>query len=139
MILLVALTTATLVPYDQQPATASCAAPHLAFTDDVVLLRGTTVEIDGTGFANGCDDVGSCTATLGCTSCDNGPEPTPMRDITLSLRQDGRTWPLDTADARATHDHFGRVTWAVQIPTDAARGRATLAPDQGQPVKVRIR
>ena len=138
-ILLAALITATLLPFGQQPAAASCAGPYLSDADHLVLHHGTSVEIDGAAFANGCQDTGSCSAMLGCSSCDYGPEPTPMNDITLSLRQHGRTWPLDTADARVTDDDFGAVTWEVQIPTDVKSGWATLVPEHGQPAKVRVR
>jgi hypothetical protein len=55
-----------------------------------------------------------------------------------SLRQSGRTWPLDSADARATHDDFGVVTRAFEIPTDVKSGWATLVPEHGQPAKVHV-
>jgi hypothetical protein len=138
-ILLAALTTATLLPFGQQPAVASCAAPYLTDADHLVLHQGTNVEIEGAAFADGCQDTGSCSATLGCSSCDYGPEPEPLSDITLSLRQNGRTWPLGTADARDTQDDFGAVTWAVEIPSGVKRGWATLLPEHGQPAKVRVR
>ncbi len=138
-ILLAALTTATLLPFGQQPAAASCAAPYLTDTDRLVLHHGTTAEIDGAAFAHGCQDTGSCSATPGCSSCDYGPDPKPMSDITLTLRQHGRTWPIGTADARATHDDFGAVTWAVEIPMEVEPGWATLVPEYGQAAKVRVR
>ena len=138
-ILLAALTTATLVPFGQQPAAASCAAPYLTDAEHLVLHRGARVEIDGAAFANGCQDTGSCSAVPGCGGCDYGPDPTPMSDLTLSLRQKGRTWPLDTADARATRDDVGTVTWVVDVPIKVKRGWATLVPEQGQPTKVRVR
>ncbi len=138
-ILLAALTTATLLPFGQQPAAASCAAPSLTGTDHLVLRHGASAEIDGAGFANGCQDTGSCSATPGCSSCDYGPEPKPMSGITLTLRQNGRTWPLGTADARATHDDFGAVTWAVELPMEVKPGRATLVPEYGQAAVVRVR
>lgn len=138
-ILLAALTAATFLPWGQQPAVASCAGPYLIDLDHLVLHRGASVDINGAAFADGCQDTGSCTTTLGCTSCDYGPEPTPMSDITLSLRQHGRTWPLGTADARVTDDDFGAVTWGVEIPTDVRIGWATLVPEYGQRTKIRIR
>ena len=138
-ILLAALTTATFLPFGQQPAAASCAGPYLTDPDHVVLHRGTSVDINGAAFAGGCQDTGSCTTTLGCTSCDYGPEPTPMSDITLTLRQHGHTWPLGTADARRTNDDSGAVTWTVDIPTDVKIGWATLVPEYGQPAKIRVR
>lgn len=138
-ILLVALTTATFLPFGQEPAAASCAGPYLTDVDHVVLRHGTTVEIDGAAFADGCQDTGSCSAMPGCSSCDYGPDPTPMSGIALTLRQHGRTWPLGTADARGTHDDFGAVTWTVDIPTDVKIGWATLVPEYGQPAKIRVR
>ena len=139
VILLVALTAATFSPLGQQPAAASCAGPYLDVADDLVLHRGSSVDIDGGAFANGCQDTGSCSAMPGCSSCDYGPEPTPMSGITLTLRQHGRTWPLDSADARVTDDDFGAVTWAVTTPADVRTGWATLVPEHGQPMKIRIR
>ena len=141
VVLLVALTSATLLPFGQGGvATASCAAPYIANTEQLMLHRGSVVEVEGAAFANGCQDTGSCSATLGCESCDYGPEPTPLVDIQLSLRQDGRTWPLGTGDARtAEDDELGQVTWVVEIPIGVKRGWATLVPEGGEPTKVRIR
>ena len=62
-----------------------------------------------------------------------------MSDVTLTLRQHGRTWPLGTADARTRGGDFGAVTWAVEIPTDLRIGWATLVPKYGEPAQVRIR
>jgi hypothetical protein len=139
VVLLVVLTSVTLLPFGQQAATASCAAPYLTNAEHLVLHQGSLVKVDGAGFANGCQDTGSCSDTLGCTRCDYGPEPTPMVDINLSLQQNGRTWPLGTADAHAAQDDFGAVTWAVEIPSGVRRGWATLVPEGGQPMKVSIR
>ena len=133
------LTSVTLLPSAQQAATASCAAPYLTSAEHLVLHPGRTVQVDGAAFANGCHDTGSCSDTLGCTRCDNGPEPTPMLDITLSLQQHGRTWTLGTADARAAQDDLGAVTWAVVVPNGVERGEATLVPEGGRPTKVTIR
>jgi hypothetical protein len=141
VVLLVALTSATFLPFGLGGvATASCAAPYIANAEQLMFYRGSAVEVDGAAFANGCQDVGSCSATPGCDSCDDGPEPTPMTDIDLSLRQDGRTWRLGTADARTAEDtELGQVTWAVEIPSGMKRGWATLVPEDGQPTRVRIR
>jgi len=138
-IMLAVLTSATFLPFGQQRAVASCAGPYLTGAGDLVLHRGTSVTIGGAAFADGCQDTGACSATPGCSGCDNGPEPTPMSDITLSLRQNGRTWPLDTADALVTHDDVGAVTWNVEIPADLKQGWATLVPEYGQPATVRVR
>ena len=139
-VLLVALTSATFLPFGLGGvATASCAAPSIVNADQLVLHRGGAVEVDGAGFAGGCQDDGSCSATPGCDNCEYGPDPTPMADIHLSLRQDGRTWPLGTADAGTADDNeLGQVTWAVEIPSAVKPGRATLVPEGGQPARVRI-
>jgi hypothetical protein len=138
-ILFAALTASTLLPVGGQPAAASCAGPYLVDADRLLLRRGSTVEIDGAGFADGCQDTGSCSSAFGCTSCDEGPGPTPMIDVTLTLRQHGRTWPLASADAGVKGNDFGAVTWAVEIPTDVRIGWASLVPKDGEPAKVRIR
>ena len=137
--LLLVLTSVTLLPFGQQAATASCAAPYLTDAEHLVLHRGKAVEVSGAGFANGCQDTGSCSTTLGCTKCDYGPEPTPMVDVELTLRQNGHTWLLDTADAQSGPDDLGAVTWAIELPGGVERGEATLVPQGGQPTKVAIR
>ena len=139
MVLLVVLTSVTLLPFGQEAATASCAAPYITNAEHLVLHQGSIVEVDGAAFADGCRDNGSCSDTLGCTRCDYGPEPSPMVDIDLSLRQGGHTWTLGTADARSGQDDLGEVAWAVDIPSDLKSGWATLVPEGGQPTKVRIR
>lgn len=136
-ILLATLTAAMLLPFGPEQATASCVGPHLDNVDHFMARRGTTIEIEGAGFMNGCQDTGSCSTTLGCSSCDYGPKPTPMRDIRLTLQQRGRTWPLGTADA--TSDGMATVTWTVKVPAGVKAGSATLVPEHGQPVKIRIR
>jgi hypothetical protein len=132
------LMTAILLPFGGQRAAGSCVGPYLLDVDRLVLQRGATVEVRGAAFAEGCQDTGSCSSTLGCTSCDHGPDPTPMSDVTLTLRQRGRTWPLGTADARVRRGDFGAVTWAIEIPTDVRTGWAILVPEYGEPAKVRV-
>ena len=73
--MLATLTAATLLPFGQQPAVASCAAPYLADADHLALHSGTSVEIHGVAFKDGCQDTGSCSAMPGCSSCDYGPSP----------------------------------------------------------------
>lgn len=136
-ILLATLFAATLMPFGEEQAAASCAGPYLDNIDNLMARRGTTIEVEGAGFANGCQDTGSCSTTLGCTSCDYGPEPTPMQDISLTLQQRGHTWPLGTADA--TSDGLATATWTVKVPTEVKTGSATLVPEGGEPVKIRIR
>lgn len=138
-LLLAVLTAVTVLPSGPRPAEASCAGPYLTRAEDLVLHRGTSVEIDGVGFANGCQDTGACSSAPGCSSCDYGPAPTPMSDITLTLRQHGRSWPLGTADARVTRSVSGAVSWSVEVPVDVRTGRARLVPEHGQPVEVRVR
>ncbi|QIK66463.1 hypothetical protein G7072_08965 [Nocardioides sp. HDW12B] len=137
--LLVTLLAATLLPVGQRSASASCAAPTVADADDLVLRRGATVQIDGVGFVDGCQDTGSCTISWGCSRCDHGPEPLTLRDLTLRLRSDGRTWALGVADARSGPGDLGAVTWTVDVPQRVAVGRAVLRPERGQPVVVRVR
>ncbi len=139
VVLLVALTSVTLLPVGQEPATASCAGPYIADAEDLVLRRDGAVEVQGSAFANGCQDGGECSVMLGCTRCSYGPEPTPRVDITLLLRQRGRTWPVGVADARSGPDELGEVTWTVEVPSGARRGPATLVPDGAEPTTVRIR
>ena len=139
VLLLAILSTATLLPFGERPAAASCAAPYLADSDHLVIQHGKSVKIAGAGFQDGCQDTGSCSGTLGCSRCDYGPAPTPMSDITLTLRQNGRTWLLGTADARGRNDDLGAVTWAVEIPTGVKSGWATLVPEHGEPAKIRVR
>jgi hypothetical protein len=133
------MTTVSFLPFGQHPAAGSCAGPYLADAAHLVLHRATRVEVDGVAFADGCQDAGACTTTLGCSHCDYGPEPTPFRDVTLSLRQNGRTWPLDTADARTARDDVGAVVWTFEVPVGVRRGWATLVPEYGAPARVRVR
>ncbi|HXH80427.1 hypothetical protein [Nocardioides sp.] len=133
--MLALLTAATFLPFGHEPAAASCASPYLTNVDDLVTRPGATVEIKGAGFANGCQDLGSCTTTLGCSECDYGAEPTPRSGITLTLRQQGRSWPLGTAEAGEN----ATVTWTVDIPSEVKAGWATLVPEHGQRAKVRVR
>jgi hypothetical protein len=139
MVLLVALTSVILLPSGRQAATASCATPYITNTEHLVLHRGSIVEVEGAAFANGCQDNGSCSDALGCTRCDYGPEPTPMVEITLTLQQNGRSLPLGAADARAAQNDLGEVRWDAEIPTDLKIGWATLVPEHGQSVMVRVR
>lgn len=137
--LIVALLATTLLPFGEQPAVASCAAPYVVHPDRLVLHPGATVEVEGAAFADGCQDNGTCTDTLGCTHCDYGPEPTPMRNIALTLRQGGRSWPLGTADAGGGRGDLGQVTWTVEVPSGVKAGRAMLVAGESGPVRVRIR
>lgn len=109
-------------------AQASCAGPSLhartVTTGAPRLLVGDTMTVTGERFVEGCNDQGGG-SVLGC-SRDAGEEVTAQRQVALQLRQGGRTWDLGTADASEGQDRFGRISWSVRIPIDAAQGPATL-------------
>ncbi len=110
-------------------------------TERHVVKRGTTLTIEGKYFVDGCQDVGSCSVGGACEdqSCDYGPEPRPMTDVTLRLVQDGRRWNLGTTDAGAGGEGDGSVSWTFDVPAAAKRGPAKLVADQTPAVPVRIR
>ncbi len=139
--LLALLAGLTVAPYPQQPAAASCAAPTLVDTGRLVFERGASTEVAGVGFVDGCQDVMSCAGVPGCENCEYAdPAPTAYDDVRLRLRQDGRTWLLDTADAGTAEDgHAGQVSWRVDLPAGVRPGPARLLADHAQPVGVRIR
>ena len=129
--LLLALAGLTLLPAGG-PASASCAAPYVDAPPSLA-VRGE-VTVTGRGFADGCQDSGSCPA-YGCGECDYGPPPVPTPDVRLDLVQRGRVWLLGTADA----DDRGTVTWQVTVPDDVRPGHARLVwtgDPQGVPVEV---
>jgi hypothetical protein len=89
--------------------------------------------LTGTGFVKGCDDGGD--SDFGCAA----PKyEQPRDDIELRLRQRGEERLLATADAQNEGDDLGRVSWSATIPADAIAGRATLVPDGGEPLTIRI-
>ncbi|HEY0948869.1 hypothetical protein [Nocardioides sp.] len=139
--LLAVLVGLAVAPYPQQPAAASCAGPTVVDAGRLVLERGVPVAVAGVGFVDGCQDSMSCSAGPGCDSCEYAdPEPTAYDDVRLRLRQDGRTWLLDTADAGTAADgRAGQVSWRVDLPAGVRPGRARLLADHAQPVTVRIR
>ena len=113
-------------------ASASCAGPQLDLEPDQVL--GPGIEVTGEWFLDGCQDTGSCSGLAGCTHCTYGPEPRPLTDVPLRLRQDGRTWLLDRTDA----DDAGRVAFTVTLPPGARAGRAVLTTAYGSRHVVRL-
>jgi hypothetical protein len=129
------------VPFPQPPAASSCAAPYLQVTQRLVLERGASITIEGRAFADGCQDSMSCSAGLGCDSCDyDDPPPTPLEDVGLRLVQHGRTWDLGVADAgTAENNQLGWVTWTFDLPTAAKPGPAHLVSEHAEPVPIRIR
>lgn len=117
------------------PAQASCVGPMLEVEPRTAFVRGEPVSVTGGPYMDGCNDTGSCTAFLGCQSCDYGPPAQPLKDVSLELRQRGRTWELATSDA----DADGSVTWSVTLPADARPGAARLVAEGTQSVRVRVR
>jgi hypothetical protein len=122
-------------PWPAWHASAGCVAPYLEDSATgaapPVLVRGSTVTIEGDAFATGCDDTGP---TWGCS----GESRVPMRDVTLRIRQGEREWELGAADA-SDGDEVGHVEWTVALPDGLEPGRATLRADQGDPLRVRVR
>lgn len=134
--LLVALAGALLpVWVSSSPADASCVGPTLEVEPGTRYVRGEPVVVAGGPYRDGCNDTGSCTGFLGCQSCDYGPPARPLKDVTLELRQRGRTWELATSDA----DDDGSVTWSATLPDDVRPGAARLVAEGTPPVRVRIR
>ncbi|HSX67466.1 hypothetical protein [Nocardioides sp.] len=139
-VVLLALLTATLVPATTATtavrAAADCAAPMLDVTPSTELPRTAEVTVTGRYFKDGCQDTGVCTGYLGCQRCDYGPEPKPQQDLTLKLRQDGRTWALATTDA----DDSGKASWTFRLPPGVDEGPARLTIDSAyaEPAVVRI-
>ena len=97
--------------------------------------RGEAVTVEGLHFVDGCNDDGVM-VTYGCRSHQQPPEPVePMTDVTLFIRQDGRTWTLGSANADAN----GRVTWAATLPSQLAPGRAVLLSGPAERLRVVVR
>ncbi|MGI9156829.1 MAG: hypothetical protein ACR2FG_09365 [Marmoricola sp.] len=131
---LLVLTAVTFVPVGS--ASGSCVGPELRVgaggAGPATLSAGSTVEVRGSWFHNGCSDAGGGSA-FGCATS-GGDGETPMKHVTLSLRQGHRQWKLGTRGA-ATDD--GQITWQVTIPVDVHPGHATLvANDTKQKITV---
>jgi hypothetical protein len=134
LVLLAALLGLALAPYPDSPASASCVGP--SFVDDrIVLERGAEQSVEGQWFHDGCADTGSCSAVLGCQSCEYDDPESPSQDVELRIAQRGRSWALGTVDAADS----GRVTWTFDLPAGIRPGHARLLADGAQPVVVRVR
>lgn len=122
-------------PWPAWLASAGCVAPYLEDSATgaapPVLVRNTSVTIEGDAFATGCDDTGS---TWGCA----GESRVPMEDVTLRIRQGEREWELGAADA-SDGDEVGHIVWTVALPEGLKPGRATLQADSSEPLRVRVR
>jgi hypothetical protein len=140
-LLLVGVLGFAVTPFPTGPASASCPAPYLNTEERMVLERGATVVVEGRAFVDGCQDSVTCTAGLGCDSCEaDDPPPEPMDDVRLQLVQGERHWSLDVADAeKAGNNHLGWVTWSFDLPVAIKPGRATLVAEHAEPVRARIR
>lgn len=127
------------LPFPQQEAAASCAAPYLMSDEPLVLQRGSTATVQGRAFVEGCQDQGSCTEQFGCSSCDEGEEETPLTAVPLILVQGERRWRLAEADAgTASDNHLGWVSWTFDVPDDARPGPARLVAPGARPVRVTL-
>lgn len=134
--LLVALAAGLLPVWaSQESARASCAGPMLEVEPRSAFVRGASASITGGPYLDDCNDTGVCSGFLGCQRCDYGPPAQPLKEVSLVLRQRGRTWELATSDASAD----GSVTWSTTLPEDARRGPARLVADGTAPVRIRLR
>ena len=128
-------------PLPVGPAVASCTGSSLADVGRLVLRAGDTASVQGRGFVDGCRDTQSCSGVGGCQRCEyDEPPEQPHQDVGLELRQDGRSWLLDTADAGTAEDQqLGWVTWTFEVPAGVDPGRARLVADGAQPVEITVR
>lgn len=146
--LLTGLLGVAVVPYSDNPAAASCAAPSLSVeghdTDQRVrLVPGEEVTVTGRGFVEGCDDTGGSSASpLGCSGDDHEEIETPLTDIELVALQGQPTMKetsLATADAgTAEDDDLGQITWTFVVPRTLSPGPAVLKTVGSEPLPVRI-
>ena len=106
-----------------------------------MLRPGATATVEGRNFVDGCRDTMSCSGVGGCQSCEyDEPPEEPQQDLTLQLRQQGRTWELATADAASAEDQrLGWVSWTFEVPAGVEPGSARLVAENAQPVAVRVR
>lgn len=126
-----------LAPYPQSPAAASCVGPSLDLPRGAVLAPGERHEVGGSHFVDGCRDTMTC--SIGCDDCEyDEPPPEPIADVDLTLRQGGRTWTLDTADASGEEATSGEVSWSFRLPPEVRPGPARLVADAAAPVRIRI-
>ncbi len=139
-ILVAGLVGVVLVPFPTTTASAGCAGPSFEDAESLVLHRDSVTSVEGRGFFDGCRDTQSCSG-IGCQSCEyTEPPEEPRQDVRLELRQQGRTWPLATADAGTAEDQqLGWITWTFDLPAGVEPGPARLVADGAQPVEVRVR
>ena len=140
-LLMAGLLAVVVAPIPHGPASASCAGPSLEDAERLVLRRGTSATVEGRFFVDGCRDTMTCTGVGGCQRCEyDEPPEEPQQDIRLQLRQQGRTWLLDSADAgTAEDDRLGWVTWSFDVPAGVRSGQAKLVADGVQPVDIRVK
>lgn len=120
------------LPAPAPDAAASCVGPSLDLGPGP-WRTGQPRTVTGEAFVVGCDDAFSCPG-LGCGDCESLDPATPMTEVRLLLRQQGRTVPLGTADA----DETGLVTWRVELPGSVRPGRARLVAGDAEPVPIRV-
>lgn len=113
-------------------ASASCAGPQLDLERGATI--GPFVEVTGSAFVDSCQDVQYCSGACmnRCTAA--GPEPRPLTGVDLTLRQGGRSWVLDEADA----DADGAITFSATLPDGVRPGRAVLTAGRESRTVVRL-
>lgn len=140
LLLVAALGGLAVAPFPKTPASASCTGPYFEVAEGLVLERGTTVTVEGRGFAEGCSDSMGCEVGPGCDDCEyDDPPERPMTEVALVLRQGNRTWELAVDDAgSAADDRLGWTSWTFEVPADVKPGRARLLASPAQPAPVTI-
>lgn len=108
---------ATLMPF-ARPASASCAAPIIN-ADPASAPAGATILVSGKYFANGCADVITCQVGQPCPT---PSPPPPARDIDITFRQSGETWPLARVSANGRYRFYAHV----KVPDNATPGPAKI-------------
>ena len=98
----------------------SCAAPQIT-VEPSRAAAGSTVEVDGVYFTQGCDDRG------------NGEAASPLQDQDVVLTVDGVETVLGTVDSTD-----GAISTSVQIPDTASPGPAEIRVGYSSPITIRI-
>jgi hypothetical protein len=101
----------------------ACAGPELSVTPTRAAPGGRLL-ITGTAFQDGCNDAFGNGRSL-------DPPAKPLRHITVSLMQRGRTWRLATID-RADPDFTVTATVPADVSPGTAAIRATWAAGEAQ-------
>lgn len=97
---------------------------------------GLATSVTGNNFVDGCDDTGG-NDSFGCEA--EREAVTPITGVQLRMRQDDRTWTLDTSDASPTSDGtYGQVDWDFTVPAAAKPGKAFLETDYSEPTEIVI-